>query len=1137
MSISKARNALFQGIILVSIMTIGCTSPLRDNQGDEEVRDGFEVQDCGPEGMYNHDVAYPKPDITQDVDASEGVVKIEVKPDPISFGFVPKGQTGSVVVAIKNAGSTGILNIYSVHLKKGSSPDFSITQPTKKALSPNETTHFKVLYKPSDYKADSGTLVVESNAVTSTMEVAIKTLPPGIMARAVPPLEFGNVCIGKQKVINTRVVDSGSTGFKVKKIALALDSSKAFKVLSTGNPPDLPVSLSPNPDADPNGTFIPLSVQFAPVNTGDARGKLNLTVEVNNPKTGKPEDQTLAIDIHGVGMGPKVVASPDVLDFGYVAVNQKKTLTLKISNTGTEALIIHKGGVYPTQGSDAGLTVDDAPAQALTINPGGAHEFHVSWEPAAPPPNPDLGKIAVEGNGQCPVGLEVPVKGLVVHPVLDVPKKVDFGFVTQAATVKKTLVLKNTGHADLVVHSIELKGDANNEFEIQADTKFPPTTGGGDATIKGGSRYPVTLTFTNKGAPSGDAHATLTISSNSYSGNTAKVDLLAHRAGKPECRPVILPPLLNYGTVSEHGSKTLAMHIRNVGTGPCTIKDVGVWDCSNDVMGPKCPQPFGSGPQSTRYQIMALPPFILDGLAPGGEVDVPIKFTPPADEGSIFGQFNEQDALFAVQFYNKDTQTTTVLPAPERQQWKANLKGKSGTVNITASPFRVDFGVVNVGCDSRTAEVCIYNTGSAQAGITDINMDRCSPEFHLENAPGLPVDVTQDKPTCFEINYSPQDEGSDACNIVISTNSGITLYIGLAGAGVPDTHQVDKFTQVSGQDVDILFVIDDSGSMSDKQQKLRDSIDNFIKQAKTWHNDYHLGVIDVCVNDARIRGKLNLGAANKVPRYITPQTPDGLDLFKKYVLLGDTESCSDARESGLEAAQSALSAPLLSDTGKACTQDSDCTGAPKVCPNPDICPYRCIDGTCAGWNTGFLRKDAQLEVIVLSDEEDQSRGSPGFYTNFFKAIKGKGRANLFHWNSIVGVDETTGDCQQGCIDASGAQAEHGCRYAEVSHDTNGQVGSICAEDYSSVMQSIGAQAFKLKRQFFLSGPANPVSITVSVNGKDCGTGYIQNGEPTTPGWNWRYDQPSNSVIFEDKGKCMPQPGDQVVIEYDRLCQQ
>ena len=48
---------------------------------------------------------------------------------------------------------------------------------------------------------------------------------------------------------------------------------------------------------------------------------------------------------------------------------------------------------------------------------------------------------------------------------------------------------------------------------------------------------------------------------------------------------------------------------------------------------------------------------------------------------------------------------------------------------------------------------------------------------------------------------------------------------------------------------------------------------------------------------------------------------------------------------------------------------------------------------CGGYNMGFLRKDATLEIVFVSDEEDQSPADLSFYINFFKNIKGDGGRN------------------------------------------------------------------------------------------------------------------------------------------------
>ncbi len=1079
---------------------------------------------------------------------------ISITPRPITFGFVPQGTTRKVTVTVKNVGTADGLKLYSIAMKSGSSKDFSVTQPPKMVLNAGESTTFDVVYKPSDCKTDNGFLVVDSNAAQGPIEVKVSAAKPDIRIMTIPELDFGKVSLNQPKSIETVLVNAGSINFVAKSLRLSANTSEYFKILQIGEKGSqkalLPMTMDPNANADPNHALIPLVVQFAPKEAGTFTGEIDLTVDACNPDTGETTETTLSVPIQGVGIGPKLVAFPGMLDFGHITIpNSKPPLVLTVVNQGTENAVIPPKGVYLVKPIgpgpnpkpyDPGVKIDDPLTKDLTLAPDESHKFHISWKPTKPPlsPSGDLGSLVI--NDKNNAGPSVPIRGVVDAPILTpVPPQVDFGFVGQKITIQKTLTLKNTGHADLTIHSIQIQGDPNGEFAIVPDNNFPPTTGGGDATIQGNKQQPIKLKFTNNGAASGDATATLVISSNSATGDPTNVQLIAHRAGSPQCKPVLSPPVLNYGVVAEQMSKTLTMHLKNAGTGPCTFKGAAVWDCSASIFGGRvCPEPFSGGSGSNYYKIKVMPPSVFDGLQPGGQIDIPIQFMPPSTGGSIFGQFNEFDGLFAVKIYNRFTQppSENIYPGGgQNKKWSANLLGKSGIANVTVMPSTVDFGLVTIGCYSKTYKVCVYNTGTAAVQITDVKLDGCSSEFHLKKVPALPFSVAAGTPLCFETNYSPVDEGEDACNISIVSDNGMTLNVGLTGAGTYDTHQVDKFTQVSGQTVDILFVIDDSGSMSDKQQRLKDNFDKFIQHADVWHNDYHLGVISICVDNAKVRGKLNLGNKNKMPRFITPKTPNGRSLFKKYVMLGDGNSCSDKRESGLEAAQAALSSPLISDTGKACSTDADCTGDSKICPNANDCPYSCIDGTCAGWNKGFLRKDAQLEILVLSDEEDQSHGSVSFYTNFFKSIKGFYNTNMFHWNSIVGMDASTGDCSNGCTAADGAQAEHGCRYTQVSQSTNGKVGSVCDTDYGPVMDAIGAQAFGLKLQFFLTRLADPPTIKVTVDGKNCGPGYLKLGEPSTPGWTWRYDEPSNSVIFEENGSCTPKPGQKITVEYDTLC--
>jgi hypothetical protein len=156
-------------------------------------------------------------------------------------------------------------------------------------------------------------------------------------------------------------------------------------------------------------------------------------------------------------------------------------------------------------------------------------------------------------------------------------------------------------------------------------------------------------------------------------------------------------------------------------------------------------------------------------------------------------------------------------------------------------------------------------------------------------------------------------------------------------------------------------------------------------------------------------------------------------------------------------------------------------------------------------------------LVFVSDEEDQSPGPLNFYIDFFKSIKGFANENMMHAHAIVG------DAPGGC-DSNSGSADAGNRYIEVAHETGGEVGSICATNFSSVLASIGDVAFGLKVQFFLSAVAESGTVKVWVDGSECLFG-------------WNYQEDSNSVIFDENGVCMPQEGQVIDIYYKMLCLQ
>jgi hypothetical protein len=177
-------------------------------------------------------------------------------------------------------------------------------------------------------------------------------------------------------------------------------------------------------------------------------------------------------------------------------------------------------------------------------------------------------------------------------------------------------------------------------------------------------------------------------------------------------------------------------------------------------------------------------------------------------------------------------------------------------------------------------------------------------------------------------------------------------------------------------------------------------------------------------------------------------------------------------------------------------------------------------------NGGFLREDAKLVIIMVSDEHDQSPGPPDFYVDFFKNIKG------YRNDQLMDVSVIVGDVPGGCY-ANGIEAEPSPRYIYVQDQTDGIFRSHCSADWGNTLSDLGLDSFAARTQFPLTRPANPTTIVVTVDEHD------GNGPQTIPedtagdGSGWEYDIPTNSVVFGDL--VVPGRGATITISYETTC--
>lgn len=330
--------------------------------------------------------------------------------------------------------------------------------------------------------------------------------------------------------------------------------------------------------------------------------------------------------------------------------------------------------------------------------------------------------------------------------------------------------------------------------------------------------------------------------------------------------------------------------------------------------------------------------------------------------------------------------------------------------------------------------------------------------------PRLPVDVEVRPPALRPAPVEPVDPAVVRPR-VLSPRVAPPLVLGGS--------QVDTFRQ-SEAIVDILWVIDTSGSMADERERLADAFATFLDEVVASRADFRVGVVTTEVDGDAEDGRL-------VGPFIDLATPGPVEAFR--ALLDQPESPL-RREQGLEAARLALE------------------------------PAR---------NPGFLRPSAALAVIVLSDEDDDSFGGPAHFARVLDGAKGRGMEGR------VTVSAIAGPLPDGCrrpgdetVFRGGAKPAE--RYDAVVDATGGAFGSICADDFTGTLRRVATALDMLRDTFPLTLQPVPERIVVTIDlDPDDAAPPIP-----PPAGSVRYDAEENAVVFAG---WIPPPGARIEVAY------
>ncbi|MFH1810119.1 MAG: hypothetical protein ABIJ09_15335 [Pseudomonadota bacterium] len=282
---------------------------------------------------------------------------------------------------------------------------------------------------------------------------------------------------------------------------------------------------------------------------------------------------------------------------------------------------------------------------------------------------------------------------------------------------------------------------------------------------------------------------------------------------------------------------------------------------------------------------------------------------------------------------------------------------------------------------------------------------------------------------------------------------------------------VDTYTQGGDESVDLFIVVDDSGSMDPAQAQLARDLSALIGEFDALGVDYHVGVTTTDM-DGGPEGQF-IPLSESVPVVTSSSLPDPSTRLTAAVTPGASGS---AYEMGFDATLAALSLPLL-----------------------------------AGRNAGFLRPDALLAVLYLSNEEEQSATSVASTREFLRGLKAHLGPNAVSVGALVGLPGDTCD----------PATDVGQRYLDLVDQASGVRASICAPDWTPLLRELVRLGAGRRASFFLSSTAQ-ATPEVRVD-----------GALKTLGVDFAYSAANRAVTFEPNR--LPLPGQRVTLSYSSAC--
>lgn len=788
------------------------------------------------------------------------------------------------------------------------------------------------------------------------------------------------------------------------------------------------------------------------------------------------------------------------VDFGLVPVGTQASQTLLLRNIGSTAIEVLSVEV-PLATSDV-FSNGTALPLSLAAEAEEGTPLEVIFSPQQGGPISTTMEIFTDDERPGTRSISTCAKGIGGGPKLVCDEAlVEFNMVAVGNPVSRVVRCTNDGFApagvdveplyldELAVEGAEFRATVRNE---------DGTSGAKEEGYVIGESFFVDVVFDP--VDEGFEEGAILLSSAAAVDGLHEIRLAGHGRDLPPCDFSILAPELRFGVVGAGETRVQTFHVINHGDSACLIHDLRLSERSDPAF--------------------SVEPIAEYELAGHGQLRVDVTFAPTANRAVITG---------AVQF--------EISNQDDRYQ-EVPLRGTAAQPCLVLDPEEVDFGMVGPGCTTRDRMVTIANMCSKDISVDSIEVDPSlhSGYFHVVARPGLPRVLQPNERMEFSMRYSPDALGDHAGTLSVGVTGGEPYVSVLRGVGAADAVQREQFKQRDRPKVDLLWVMDNSSSFTPYQQRVAQNVGTFLQVANEQRVDWQVAVTTTGLSPASVGpsqdqcpGGAKGGENGRFfpidgshPRILTPTQPN-LSVHWDFNMMVGVCQGGDGVEQPLEAAYRALSPPLIDSIYD--TRDWDKSGDPSW-----------EDG-----NAGFIRKDAALSVIFVTDDKDHSTGwgrTPRQYADFFLSLKD---ARLRDMVKVHAITLPKAGQSGNCSPTNQTPRATGDRILEVVEATGGHWLNICTptSDHTAwrnglrVMSQAALGSYTPR--FYLDGTPGDANGDGVVDEED-----IQiwvDGQELPPVRNgtriWSYDSVTHTIHFSSNAA--PKPGADLSATYKVAC--